>query len=251
MRRRGFVVLLGTLAVAGLAAGIVVPGGEASFKAARATSHSKATTHVTVAATDFKCTLSKRKVPTGTVIFTVTNKGKTSHDFRIAGKKTPLISPGHSATLRVAFTKKGRYSYLCTGSGLKSAGIRGIFSVVAPAPALTTTTTPAPTTATTTAAMTTGTVGTANTTVTVEMFDDPGPTRFVLSQSTMPSGMVTFVINNKCVGFCSFDLERVKAGTLLGPGESETWTVGLAAGTYHFHCDAAPTTMKGLLTVTP
>jgi hypothetical protein len=76
----------------------------------------------------------------GDVIFTVANRGKTSHAFRIAGKKTPSISPGHTATLRVAFTKEGRYPYLCTGSGVK-----GIFSVVAPVtiPA-TTDTTPRP-----------------------------------------------------------------------------------------------------------
>jgi hypothetical protein len=84
------------------------------------------------------------------------------------------------------------------------------------------------------------------------LFDDPGPPRVVLSQSTIPSGMVTFVINNRCVNFCSFNLERVKAGTLLGPGASETWTVGLPAGNYLFHCDADPVNMRGgALTVTP
>jgi len=230
MRRGRSIALLAPLALAGLAAGVLVPGGRAEFKASHGNSR------VTVAATDHKCTLSRRSAPTGTVTFTVTNRGKASHAFRIAGKKTPSISPGHTATLRVAFTREGRYPYLCTGSGVK-----GIFSVVAPVttPATTATTTP-PTT-----------VGTASTTVTVELFDDPGPPRFVLSQSTMPSGMVTFVINNKCVSFCSFNLERVKAGTLLGPGEAETWTVGLPAGNYLFHCDADPVNMRGSLTVTP
>ena len=45
----------------------------------------------------------------------------------------------------------------------------------------------------------TGTVGTANTTVTVELEDNPRP-QFVLSQATMPSGMVTFVITSQCIG---------------------------------------------------
>lgn len=230
MRRGRSVALLAPLALAGLAAGVLVPGGRADSRA------SHGNFRVTVAATDFKCTLSRRSVPTGTVIFTVTNRGKTSHAFRIAGKKTPSISSGHTATLRVAFTKAGRYPYLCTGSGVK-----GIFSVVAPVtiPATTTTTAPPPT------------VGTATTTVTVVLFDDPGPPRFVLSQSTIPSGMVTFAINNKCVSFCSFNLEGVKAGTLLGPGASETWTVGLPPGRYLFHCDADPVNMRGSLTVTP
>jgi len=95
----------------------------------------------------------------------------------------------------------------------------------------------------------TGPVGTANTTVTVEMFDDTN-TMFVLSQTTIPSGMVTFVITSKCVGSCSFDLEGIKAGRTLNPGESETWTVALPPGNYRYHCDVFPP-MKGTFTVTP
>ena len=95
----------------------------------------------------------------------------------------------------------------------------------------------------------TGPVGTANTTVTVDMFDDPR-TIFVLSQTTMPSGMVTFMITNKCLGSCSFDLEGIKAGRTLNPGESETWTVALPPGSYRYHCDVFPP-MKGTFTVTP
>ena len=49
-----------------------------------------ATTKITVAASEFKFVFSKRSIPpTGTVIFTVVNKGKISHDFKIDGKKTP------------------------------------------------------------------------------------------------------------------------------------------------------------------
>jgi uncharacterized cupredoxin-like copper-binding protein len=236
MRRRGSVVLLAALAVAGLAAGIFVPGGGTSSTASHATSR------VTVAATQFKCTLSKRSVPTGTVIFTVTNKGKISHGFKIAGKKTRLLSSGHSATLRVTFSKKGRYPYLCTVFGRVSAGMKGVLSVVAPTPTPTTTTAPAPST--------TGPVGTANTTVTVEMHNQVVPGSFALSQRTMPSGLVTFVITSKCDGECSFDLEGIKAGAILDPGQSETWTVALPPGTYRFHCDVFPL-MWGSLTVTP
>ena len=135
MRKRVFVAVLAgvTMAGAGLSLGIFVPGGGASSKAA-ATAHSTVTTRVTVTATDSKFTLSKRSVPTGTVIFTVTNKGKLSHDFKIAGKKTPLLSPGHSATLRVTFSKTGRYPYLSTVSGQASHGMKGVFSVVAAPP---------------------------------------------------------------------------------------------------------------------
>ena len=94
----------------------------------------------------------------------------------------------------------------------------------------------------------TGPVGTANTTVTVEMFDDTN-FLFVLSQTTIPSGLVTFMITSKCVGACSFDLEGIKAGRTLNPGESETWTVGLAPGVYRYHCDVFPEGMKGTFTV--
>ena len=96
----------------------------------------------------------------------------------------------------------------------------------------------------------TGTVGTANTTVTVELEDNPRP-QFVLSQATMPSGMVTFVITSQCIGGCSFDLEGIKAGRVLFTPESETWTVALAPGIYRYHCDVFPTGMKGTFTVTP
>ena len=113
---------------------------------------------------------------------------------------------------------------------------------------------PTPTTPTSTPvppyAPPTGPVGTTNTTVTVEMFDDPIPL-FVLSQATIPSGNVTFAITNKCLGGCSFDLQGIKAGTVMyNVGQSETWTVALAPGIYRYHCDVFPG-MKGEFTVTP
>jgi plastocyanin len=237
---------------AALAAGVVVPGGGASSGAA-ATSHSKAITRVTVVATDSKFTLSKRSVPVGTVIFTVTNRGKISHDFKIAGKKTPLLAPGRSATLRVTFSKTGRYPYLATVSGQASHGMKGVFSVVAaprptPAPA------PAPTTTTTPYTPPTGPVGAANTTVTVGLFGGEQflPAWIALSQTTIPSGMVTFVITNNCTVRCSFDLQGIKAGAILtNKGQSETWTVALAPGIYRYHSDIDPSRMKGSFTVTP
>lgn len=245
--RRGRAVLLAGVAPAGLVAGIVVPGGGATVEGWHAASFSAVTTHVTVTATDTKFTLSKRSAPKGTVIFTVINKGKIPHDFKIAQKKTPLLSPGHSATLRVTFSKPGRYPYLSTVSGQASRGMKGVFSVVAaPTP---TTPLPPPTTTPIPEPTTTGTAGTANTTVNVDMFDDPRPL-FVLSQTTIPSGMVTFAIANKCLGQCSFHLNGIKAGRVLSPGESETWTVALPPGTYYYHCDIL-SSMNGSFTVTP
>jgi plastocyanin len=245
-RRRGGVVLLAALTVTGLAAGVLVPGGGASSRAKQVPSHSKATTHVAVAATEYAFTLSKHRVPIGTVIFTVTNKGRVSHNFKIGGKRTPLLPPGRSATLRVTFLKSGRYPYLSTLPGQAAAGMKGVLSV-GPTPGATTPTTTA--TPTTTTALPSTTVGAANTTVTVDLFDTNGPPHIVLSQLTIPSGTVTFVIRNKCQFQCSFHLEGIKAGRILEPGESETWTVSLPPGTYGYHCDVDPG-MKGSFTVT-
>jgi nitrite reductase (NO-forming) len=86
------------------------------------------TTTVTVAAKEFKFTLSKRSVPHGKVIFKVTNRGKLAHDFSIAGHKTPLIKAGKSATLTVTL-KKGSWAYKCTVAGHAAAGMKGKLKV--------------------------------------------------------------------------------------------------------------------------
>jgi uncharacterized cupredoxin-like copper-binding protein len=92
-----------------------------------ARAHSTATA-VTVTATEFKFKLSKLTVPHGSVTFTVVNKGKVAHDFKIAGKKTALIKPGKSAKLTVTL-KAGKYPYLCTVPGHAAAGMKGTLRV--------------------------------------------------------------------------------------------------------------------------
>ena len=57
------------------------------------------------------------------------NKGKTAHDFKINGKKTPLIGPGKTASLTVKFAKAGKFPYLCTVPGHAAAGMKGSFTV--------------------------------------------------------------------------------------------------------------------------
>src|SRR3954454_296377 len=82
-------------------------------------------TTVTVTAgspSEFKFKLSKSSVPAGAVTFKVTNKGNLPHDFKIAGKTTPLLQSGKTATLKVTI-KKGANSYLCTVSGHAAAGM--------------------------------------------------------------------------------------------------------------------------------
>lgn len=68
--------------------------------------------------------LSKASVRHGSVTFTVVNKGKVAHDFKIGSKKTRVIKPGKSAKLTVTL-RKGRVAYLCTLPGHAQAGMKG------------------------------------------------------------------------------------------------------------------------------
>jgi uncharacterized cupredoxin-like copper-binding protein len=243
MRRITGVLALMVLALAGVLAGTFLPAGGATTTSAEATSR------VTVKASEFKYVFSKKRVPTGTVIFTVINKGKISHNFKIGGKKTKTLAPGKSQKLTVKFGKKGQYAFLCTLFGHAKAGMKGKFAV-ATAPVVTkpvTTTTP-PTT--TTAPPPTGTVGTGNTTVTVGMVEYG----FNLSQKSIPSGQVTFMITNNGSETHNFSIPGVKAGAIIGPGQTESWTVGLPAQNYNYVCDIpfhVDRGMIGSLSVTP
>jgi uncharacterized cupredoxin-like copper-binding protein len=86
-------------------------------------------TTVTVSMTEFKFVLSKKVVPKGVVTFKVVNKGAIAHDFKIAGKATPHVNPGKSATLKVTFKKAGKYAYLCTLPSHAPAGMKGVLTV--------------------------------------------------------------------------------------------------------------------------
>jgi uncharacterized cupredoxin-like copper-binding protein/cytochrome c551/c552 len=139
MRRGLSLLAFVALAVGGIAAGIFVSGGGASTAALP--------TKINVTASEFKFVLSKKTVPAGTtVVFTVTNKGKIPHDFKINGKKTPTLQPGKKATLTVKFPKKGAIAFLCTLPGHAQGGMKGKFGVGVKPPVTTTTTRPVTTT---------------------------------------------------------------------------------------------------------
>ena len=88
------------------------------------------TTVVRVKGGEFFFKLSTRSITRpGTVTFTFKNVGHVVHDFKIDGKKTPLIQPGQTARLVVTFKKTGKYPYLCTVPGHAAAGMRGTFTV--------------------------------------------------------------------------------------------------------------------------
>ena len=88
-----------------------------------------AASSVNVGATEFKFTLSSQTVRKGTVTFKVVNTGGIPHNMRINNQQTPNIDPGESATLKVTFTKPGKYPYLCTLPGHAAAGMKGVLTV--------------------------------------------------------------------------------------------------------------------------
>jgi len=231
LRNFKWTVGLVALAASAMLAGIFLPAGHATTTK---TKHATAVTKIKVTANEWSFKLSKRSVPVGaTVAFTVTNKGKIGHDFRIAGKKTKLLAPGKSQTITVKFGKKGKFSYDCTVTGHARLGMKGSFGVGVTAPPVTTTTT------TTTTA---GNVGTAVTTVNVNMFEYG----YTLSQTTIPSGTVTFVVKNSGSEVHNFDINGVHSGALIGSGATETWTVKLAPGQYLYTCDVPFHVDKGM-----
>ncbi len=195
--------------------------------------------HVTVTMTEFKFKLSVKQLPSvGTVIFKVVNKGKIEHDFKINGKKTPLVKPGKSVTLKVVFKKKGRYAYLCTIPGHAAAGMKGVLAVaVKPAPPATTTTTTTTTKATCTSPQ--------SSTVSVSEYEFG----FDLSTTTVPCGSVTFNQSNTGTVTHNFDLEGVPGGVgkLIDPGQTASFTVNLAPGRYTYICDVSGHAQAGMI----
>ena len=89
-------------------------------------------TPVAVAAgkpSELKFTVSKTQLTKGPVAFKVTNSGRLTHDFKIAGVRTAKLAPGKTATLNVTFAKPGRYAFLCTIPGHAAAGMKGTIVV--------------------------------------------------------------------------------------------------------------------------
>jgi uncharacterized cupredoxin-like copper-binding protein len=109
---------------------VALPATQASAKStAPATTRAQVVKVTAGSPSEFRFTLSKKTVKRGAVVFKITNKGTLPHDFKIHGKKTPLIQPRKSRTLRVTFKKVGKYKYLCTVSGHAAAGMKGVLRV--------------------------------------------------------------------------------------------------------------------------
>ena len=95
---------------------------------AHKTPRARAAASVSVSGKEFSFALSSKSAKAGTITFRFTNKGKLGHDFKIDGKRTPVIKPGRSASITVRL-KKGTYSYLCTVKGHAASGMKGRFKV--------------------------------------------------------------------------------------------------------------------------
>ena len=83
--------------------------------------------HVTVKMTEFRFRLSTSTVRTGTVVFTIVNRGQIPHDFSIQKlqRVSALVQPGHTTTMRVTFKRGGTYYYLCTVGAHVQYGMSG------------------------------------------------------------------------------------------------------------------------------
>lgn len=114
-----------TLAVASLAMlALAVPAATGAAPAAPA---APAATFA-VQASDFRFKGIPRRTTRGTHLFRVRNTGRATHDLRIAGKKTRLLTSGQTQTLRVTL-RKGRYPYICTVEGHAALGMKGTLVV--------------------------------------------------------------------------------------------------------------------------
>jgi hypothetical protein len=101
--------------------------------AGRADASKGGVTKVTVTlgrTSQYAITLSTRRVPVDTVVFTVTNRGALPHDFTVCaratgsamprgcvGRTTSALRPGSSAMLEVAFKQEGSFEHLSTVPG--------------------------------------------------------------------------------------------------------------------------------------
>jgi uncharacterized cupredoxin-like copper-binding protein len=85
---------------------------------------------VAVGLTEFKIAVAPKTVRKGAVItFAVANKGAIGHNFKISGKKTPVLAAGKRTTLKLTFAKAGRYAFLCTVPTHAAAGMKGVLIV--------------------------------------------------------------------------------------------------------------------------
>lgn len=223
---RRFVVVL-------LVCGVVVATGLAGLSSAGSESPKGlgVTTNVTVHMTEYHFQLSRTSAPVGTVVFTVVNEGMDVHDFSIAGKTTPYIQAGASATLTVNFTSAGSRPYLCTIGTHAADGMQGAFTIL-------------------------GSTGTIKPTAVLSASEK----EWKVSLTTLAGarvrsvkhGLVRFKVRN--IGHVPHNFVIARKSTLvLSPGKRAVLNVVLKRGRYGYMCSVkghAALGMKGVLVVT-
>jgi len=130
MQGKGLMLLRTMIVSVSLAAAVALgTPAQAARPASAHTTHRLATTTIKVTAHNSIFVFSAKAAPRGVVIFKVTNTASFRHDFSIKGRTTRVLSTGQSATLRVTFLKRGRYTYRCTVDHHASWGQKGVFTI--------------------------------------------------------------------------------------------------------------------------
>ena len=84
----------------------------------------------TVRLSDFRIALDKSPLPAGDVAVKVENKGPSPHNLTIEGLgQTPTLAPGNSSLLQLGRLEAGSYTWFCSISGHREAGMQGTFTV--------------------------------------------------------------------------------------------------------------------------
>jgi hypothetical protein len=131
-------------------------------------------------------TLSRTTVSPGAVLFEITNRGRTTVTFQIAGKRTRPIRPGATVPLSVTLRGVGAYRYVASRPGV-------LHVVAAAQPAAVATPAPAPSVASGRGAQ--QCASPATTTVSVTMTDATGDS-YTFSPAAIACGGATFVLTN-------------------------------------------------------
>jgi uncharacterized cupredoxin-like copper-binding protein len=167
-------------------------------------------TRVAVTITDAQLQLPQVPVRVGTVVFRIANHAKVARDFRIAGRRTPRIAPGATATLTVSVAKTG-LALLSSSGPPGSAPLRGVLTFIDPC------------------------TNQATTAVTVQMSEAPP----VLSRTSIPCGTVTFTVTNAGTVVHTFHVDAAVGGDgpRLQPGQTASFTVRLTTkGKVFYRC---------------
>jgi mono/diheme cytochrome c family protein len=97
-----------------------------------ATRSQRALTTINVTIRDTGFAVPRKAAPLGQVRFVVKNVGSRPHGFRIAGKKTPVLTKGKTARLTVKFTKAAKYPFSSPVKADTARGFKGTFTISAP-----------------------------------------------------------------------------------------------------------------------